>query len=81
MGEEALHELIEQINESDVDAVYFVLSRIVGKRSFAGMTFEEVEPEPDEIEIIKEYEKAKTRGEKLLSHEEVWGEKPKTKEA
>jgi len=41
--------------------------------NFEGLEFEEVEPLPDEIEIIEESIKAKARGERLYSHEEVWG--------
>lgn len=82
MGKEALYALIDQIDEEEISHVYFFLSLVASrKKSFAGMVFEEVEPLPDELEIIEEAEKAKARGEKLYSHEDVWGEKPKTKVA
>jgi len=76
MGKEVLHELIEQVNDNDVDFVCVVLTRLIrnaAPTSFEGLEFEEVEPLPDEIEIIKESIKAKARGERLYSHEEVWG--------
>lgn len=82
MSKEALHELIERIDEEEINHVYFFLSLVAQrKKSFAGMVFEEVEPLPDEIEAYEEYKKAKAKGEKLYSHEEVWGDKPKTKVA
>lgn len=57
------------------------MSHIVGSVDFSKLGFPEEEPLPDEIEAIKESEEAKARGEKFLSHEEVWGEKATTKVA
>lgn len=75
MGKEALHELVEQVKDSEIEIVYFILSRVIQPKTFEDMIFEEVEPLPDELEIIKEAEEDKARGEKLISHEEVWGVK------
>lgn len=74
MSKEALHELIDKVDEREIEIVYYLLSRIV-------QDDEEVTLLPDEVEAFKEYEEAKARGEKFLSHEEVWGEKSKTKVA
>lgn len=64
MSKEALHALIDKVDESEVMIIYFVLSRLVG---------DDDELLPEEIEAIKAYEEAKTKGEKFRSHEEVWG--------
>lgn len=81
MGREILYKLIERIDENDIEHVYFFLSHIAGSVDFSELNFPEEEPLPDEIEAIKEYEEAKARGEKFYTHEEVFGEKPKTKVA
>jgi|GEM_PF-4645771 len=65
MSKNALHKLVDKISDSEVNLVYFLLSRIV--------TGEEDELLPEEIEAVKEYEMAKERGEKFSTHEEVWG--------
>lgn len=77
MGKEALHELIDKVDESEVKIIYFVLSRLIASVD------DEVEEEllPDEIEAFKEFEEAKARGDKFRSHSEVWGDKFKTKVA
>lgn len=70
MDKKALHELIDRVNESEVDIIYFVLSRLVGADG-------DVELLPGELEAIKEYEEAKARGKAFRSHEEAWSAKPK----
>lgn len=75
MGKEALYALIDQIDEKEIDHVYYFLSLVAHrpKKSFEGMVFEEVEPLPDEIEIIEEANRAKVAGEETYSFEEVFG--------
>jgi len=52
MGKEALHELIDRVDEPEIDVVYFVLSRIVKERKFEDYKFVEVEALLDELDII-----------------------------
>jgi len=83
MGKEALHALIEQVKDNDIDFVYVVLTRLVRSStptSFEGLEFEEEDPLPDEVEAFEEYEEAKAKGEKFYSHEEVWGKVEKKRE-
>lgn len=83
MGKKALHALIDQISEKEVNHVYYFLSLVVNQheRSFEGMTFEEAEPLPDEIEAYEEYKQVKALGEKFATHEDVWNKKASTKVA
>lgn len=67
MTKAALHELVEQIKDDDIDVVVYMLSR------FIRGAFEEDEPLPDEIEAIREAEEAQARGERFFSFEEVVG--------
>ncbi|NLL35996.1 MAG: hypothetical protein GX256_00570 [Fretibacterium sp.] len=67
MTRAALHELVDKVKESEVEMVFFLLSRVVGEPSV-----EEVEPFPDELNAIADYEREKASGEKFFSHEEAW---------
>lgn len=67
MSKDALYGLIDKVDESDLEMVYFILSRIVKKNN-------EATPFPDEIEAIEEYERDKENGSLVLSTaEEAWG--------
>lgn len=61
MSRDALHSLIDIVDEKEIDTVYRILLKFVEEDAAA----------PDEVEAIRQARQEIANGE-LFSHEEVW---------